>query len=201
MTTHLSLNKYTNVLNSDYSILQMIFPEDKMPDKNSTSFFNDNDISMLIPEGIKQRFINQALFDKINKRAFSMFDVGFEHCEDHFPQYPILPMAKLGQIMAQVGSLLFVLTADEENPGKKVPIVKRVLSINSFIANVHGNKKMFIIPGDKLLIVAEHGKEQTEQVSIFVYTEASLIASMELIYEVLNQNFFIKLYERQLKNC
>jgi len=179
-------------------------PTDKAPvNFSDLVFFNESNINALVPEGEKQRFINQAVFDKENERIFSVFNVKFEYCEDHFPSYPMLPMAKLGQIMAQVGSLLIMSSEDfnlADNNGKNsFPLVKSVQSIESFATIIHGKRKVFITPNDNLLIVAEYprGKITTRSTNILVYVEATQIATMALTYEVLSWSLFIKLYEHQ----
>jgi len=181
-------------------------PKDKIPeDPDEVIFFDENKIKTLMPEGDRQRFIKRAVLDRKNERIFSMFEVRFEHCEDHFPEFPMLPMAKLGQVMAQVGSLLIMASEDfsliADNNGKNsFPLVKSVQSIESFSVNINGKRKIFIVPNDRLLMVAEYprGKITIKSTNISVYTTTHLIAAMSLTYEILNWPFFTRLYERQM---
>lgn len=176
--------------------LDVIFPKDKIPNYDQSFFIEETKITSLMPEGYKQRFVKEAIFDQDKNRLFSTFQVSFQHCEDHFPNFPMLPMAKLGQIMAQVGSLLIIFQS-KENVQRIFPIVKQVDCIHSFIAKINGKSKLFITPGDILLIEAEYPCNDQEKVAIYVYVQGELIAEMRLVYEIMFESFFQKLYLRQ----
>lgn len=177
-------------------------PKEKSPTESAEIiFFNETDVSQAIAEGPKQRFVTTAVFDTANERVFCSFTAKYCHCEDHFPKYPMLPLGKLGQIMAQVGSLLILFTdeANEENGKKNLALVKSVQSIESFAARIANKKKFFIIPEDRLLMVAEYqrGKITTRSAGISVFICGSLVATMDLTYELLAFDLFSRFYNRQ----
>lgn len=161
-----------------------------------------NDIYDIVSEGPKQCFFERAILDDDHGRIFSSTTIPFDFCEDHFPDYPMLPMAKLGQIMAQIGSILILSTDDNGNGkdhGKMMALAASVEAIKSFTPKVNGRRKPFIIPGDKLLLVVEFSgdKISTKSTLVSVYISGQLINTMALTYSVMPFELFKKIYERQ----
>ena len=184
------------------SYLKVDVPDSLVVEERSTlQLMNKDDIGGIIAEGSKQSFFGSAVLDDVNGRVFSNIIVPLSFCEDHFPDYPMLPMAKLGQIMAQVGSIL-VLSVDDENSkdhGKMMALAASVEGIKSFTPKINGRRKPFIIPGDNLLLVAEFSgdKLSTKSTLVSVYVSGQLINTMALTYTVMPFDLFKKIYERQ----
>lgn len=170
-------------------------------EETSLHLLGSSEITEIVAEGPKQSFFTSAVLDEDHGRVFTNTIIPLEFCEDHFPGYPMLPMAKLGQIMAQAGSIL-VLSVDDDNGkdhGKMMALAASVEGIKSFNPKINGRRKPFIVPGDNLLLVAEFAgdKINTKSTLVSVYVGGQLINTMSLTYSVMPFELFKKIYERQ----
>jgi len=150
-------------------------------------------LSHYVKESFPQLYIERGIFDETNQRAVSVFDVTKDHCDGHFIECPMLPMAKLGQVMAQVGSILVIKDKEDSNGGKEcVALATGVGGITS----MNANGKQLIVPGDQLLIIAEKD-EKLVRVKISVYVNGYQISEMFLRYMVVKWDHFKIMYKMQ----
>jgi len=89
----------------------------------------------------------QKINDNQKKRIVAQTIVTEQHCVGHYPGYPMLPFALMGEIVGQAGALLLVVACHEEI-GDATPLAVKVANLKS------GNSGP-VFPGDVLTIVAE----------------------------------------------
>ncbi len=202
MSNRVSVDSKEKFLKLLSSVFGLEIPESlAISDSTELQIMDKSEIQSTIAEGPKQCFFESAILDDDHGRIFSNLIIPFDFCEDHFPDYPMLPMAKLGQIMAQIGSIL-ILSIDDGNAkdhGKMMALAASVEAIKSFTPKINGRRKPFIVPGDKLLLVVEFSgdKLSTKSTLVSVYVTGQLINTMSLTYSVMPFELFRKIYDRQ----
>ncbi|NCN07705.1 hypothetical protein GW933_03345 [Candidatus Falkowbacteria bacterium] len=205
MTTKMHITSKDGFIDLLHDYLKVEIPESlSIPDSaTDLQLLSKAEIDGIIAEGPKQSFFNSAVLDDDHHRIFSNIVIPFDFCEDHFPGYPMLPMAKLGQIMAQIGSILILATNDSngngKDHGKMVALASTVAFIKSFMPKINGHRKPFIVPNDNLLLVVEFSGDRVNTTSmlISVYVSGQLINAMDLTYRVMSFEIFQKIYNKQ----
>ena len=80
-------------------------------------------------------------------RIVSQLTVTEQHCAGHYPGYPMLPFALMGEIIGQAGAILLT-TSYQKEIGDAIPLAVKATNLKS------GNSGP-TFPGDILTIVAE----------------------------------------------
>jgi 3-hydroxymyristoyl/3-hydroxydecanoyl-(acyl carrier protein) dehydratase len=162
------------------------------------SFMSGDQIGDMLMEGPTQHFLSAAVVNSTLSMALASMDVPDAFCEDHFPGYPMLPMAKLGQIMAQVGTILVLSENENGKHGKMLAITTGVEAIRSHTAKIDSKRKPFIIPGDRLLVVSRFTADRlnTKATLTQVFVGGQLINEMESTYTVIPWSLFTRMYEK-----
>jgi len=192
--------------------LDALMPSDFTHNFGETFFIDGNSIAGFVAERPPQRYIDRAVFDATNSRVFASYQITESDCDGHLinpeneNRYPMMPMAKLAQAMAQVGSILAINSTGDicnfENPSfSKVALVKSVERVESCLAKIDHKVKFFLVPDDVILITADitSAKLTTVSCDTRTYIEGKTIALMPLTYEVLPWESFSRLYKRQYK--
>ena len=168
-----------------------------------------NSIGNFIAERPPQRYIERVAIDVKGSRVFATYTITDDNCDGHIhhpiteKKYPMMPMAIIGQMMAQGGSILAINSIDEKsdfkNPSSlRVALVKNVQEIESRSVRVDHKLKIFLVPDDTVLIMAELKSARIATVSCntTAYLQGKPITIMPLTYEVLSWDAFARLYER-----
>ncbi|MBN1778850.1 MAG: hypothetical protein JW816_01345 [Candidatus Buchananbacteria bacterium] len=90
---------------------------------------------------------HQDVDGQTKNRIIGQLTITDQHCAGHYPGYPMLPFAIMGEIIGQVGAILLT-TSYWTEIGDAVPLVVEVTNLRS------GNSGP-IFPGDVLTVVAE----------------------------------------------
>jgi 3-hydroxymyristoyl/3-hydroxydecanoyl-(acyl carrier protein) dehydratase len=169
------------------------------PHNISLQYFENEQVKNLIWEKDRNLYLNNAVKIEIKTRIndeekkeiklLAGMMVSEEICKGHFEFFPMLPLAVLAQAMGQVGELM-LLTMMNGNCKDTIPLVIKVNEIGMITQK---KSRQFIIPNDRLLIVATYksGKLGLHYVSAEVFLEGNPITRMnDIVYANININKF-----------
>ena len=178
------------------SFLGIQIPQNiEIAEDSQVNFINNSAARDKIWEEDPQFYIDQAVIIestlnlKFSFTALGTVIVNNKMCEGHFPFFHFMPLAILGQAVAQVGELLILSL----NGGDTIPIVIEVCKIRSIPPKGEIKTKKFIVPGDKLLIKIcyKGGKFNIHKVKAEIYVEGNLMTNIEEItYASVDKNYF-----------
>ena len=207
---HITVERLAAVLSNFLDVViptSVIIPTVEMSNIGmvDVDFLEQKDINIVLPEGPKQHFFNRAVRLKQYDTVLAAIAVNEDHCQDHFPGFPMLPMAVLGQMMAQVASMI-ILTPEENNDGlasgfeqNTRALTSSVESIKSFTPHVGGVRKYFIVPNERILVIAKMigGRGTVFNFLISVYVDDGKTNEMELTDTSIPRQLFERMYSRQ----
>jgi 3-hydroxymyristoyl/3-hydroxydecanoyl-(acyl carrier protein) dehydratase len=200
------LDNISNKLEQINSFFLLPIPEkiinsNPEPDVINLMFFQQDTVRELIWEKEGNYYLNKAAkielqMKKVDKEKHELkfladMNVSKEICQGHFEFFPMLPLAVLAQAMGQVGELLLL---DMMNGKSKdtIPLVIRAGEVGMISQK---SNRQFIVPEDKLLIVATYksGKLGLHYISAEVFLNRNLISKMnDIVYAFVNiENFKI----------
>jgi aspartate 1-decarboxylase len=188
-------------------------PKDSLPQEGEVEavFFHDHaSLDHVLPETGDQRYLNRAALVMAGEReiALSTFSIDEEKCRGHFPGYPMAQLGILTLVMAQVGSIAALsdhvrAKLRDENGNRMLALVTLATDAKSGTCNVNGKKKMFLLPGDVVTIIAENvpgeGRVSSKRSNISVFIGVGRMVDLTVTYELMDFNLFTALYRRHLR--
>ncbi len=158
------------------------------------SFLDEAEVSSSIFEKPPQLYVEKAIvYDSHDDSSHHIGALGTvlvsdEMCGGHFDFFPMLPLAILGQAVAQVGELLILSMG---NGDVKVPLVIEVGKIKSI--SKRGKGKKFIVPGDRMLVSVHYigGKFSIHKVNADIFVDGDIMGMMrDITYVNVEKNHF-----------
>jgi len=89
----------------------------------------------------------QIIDGQTKERIVSQLTIVEKHCAGHYPGYPILPFALMGEIIGQTGAILLT-TSHQKEIGDAVPLAVKATNFKSGSSGP-------VFPDDVLTVVAE----------------------------------------------
>lgn len=115
----------------------------------------------------------QSTAGEIRRRIVSQLSVTEKHCAGHYPGYPMLPFAMMGEVIGQTGATL-IISLFRDMVGSDVPLVVRASSLKI------GNSGP-VRPGDVIMAVAEilSGKGLSTSLTAVMTTNGKIVLTLE----------------------
>ena len=153
----------------------------------SLTFFDSENTKSQIFEKEPQLFVSDVVIASLNKditEVFGSLHITEKMCEGHFEFFKMVPLALLGQAIAQFGEFLVIQVNQNNGSERKIPLVIETQTIKA--VSKKGGAHKFITPGSDLLVVvkSEGGKFQVNYVSAEVYLDGELMVQMDKIIYV-----------------
>jgi hypothetical protein len=171
-----------------------------------------DNITNFLAERFPQQYILSAVINAGTQVVCSPYTITTQDCDGHLivdgEETLFMPMARLCQVMGQVGSLMVLFDDLDNGSSDNVALAMSVSEVDSLAPTIgnddsiyKGLKKMFLVPGDKLIIMAEPikdaGKIVVKAAMVTVYFEGEVMIKMRVNYEVMPSRLFTGIYKRQ----
>lgn len=185
-------------------VLEVFVPQELEPPtpRNVLQHLDKAEVTAIMAEKGVAIFLDQVVMDVNNNRVFASLELPEECFEDVLPSFHLVPLFTLAEIMAQVGSVLTLAidNAAEMAGNKMIALITAVDKIQTFDRLVvQKSRKAFLVPGDKVLFVAEFTDDLicTKKVRVAAYVAGQKIQQADYIYSVMPRELFQKLYSEQ----